>query len=138
MKISLRKSIMALACLVASVSLISVPAPVSAQSAVGLSISVTPSTTTPGGTVGVFSFVTNNTGSKLRTTVTVNSLSACGIQDNIGYNRLSLNPGQTVQVTVSYPLAPNACKGTYAVTISAGGSKSSGPASSATAYLVVQ
>ena len=137
MKISLRKSIMALACLLASVSLISVPAPVSAQSAVGLSISVTPSTTTPGGTVGVFSFVTNNTGSKLRTTVTVSSLSACGIQDNIGYNRLALNPGQTVQVTVSYPIAPNACKGTYAVTISAGGSKNS-PGQSATAYLVVE
>jgi hypothetical protein len=138
MKISLRKSMMALVCLVASVTLISVPAPVNAQSSVGLTISVNPGTTTPGGTVGVFSFVTNNTGSKLRTTVTVSSLSPCGIQDNIGYNRLALNPGQTVQVTVSYPLAPNACKGTYAVTISAGGSKSSPPSSAATAYLVVQ
>ena len=136
MKISLRKSLMALACLLASITLLSVPAPVSAESQVGLTISVNPATTTPGGTVGVFTFVTNNTNTKLRTTVTITSLSPCGIQDNIGYNRLALLPGQTVQVTVSYPLAPNACKGTYAVTISSGGKGS--PTSSATAYLNVQ
>ena len=137
MNISFRKSIMALACLLASVTLISVPAPVSAQAAVGLTISVNPTVTTPGGAVGVFTFVTNNTSSRQRFTVYITSLSPCGIQDNIGSNRLALNPGQTVQVTVSYPIAPDACKGTYAVTISAGGGKN-GPTSSATAYFSVQ
>jgi len=128
---------MAFACLLASVTLISVPAPVSAQSGgVGLTISVNPTDVAPGGTVGVFSFVTNNTGAKLRTTVTITSQTACGIQNNIGYNRLALNPGQTVQVTVSYPLAPNACSGLYAVTISAGSKTST--SSSATAYFTVK
>src|SRR5262249_37932898 len=134
MKISLKKSIMPLACLLASITLVSVPAPVSAQASVGLSIRLDPAITTPGGAVGVFSFVTNNSNSRLKTTVSITSLSACGVQDIIGTNRLTLNPGQTVQVTVSYPIAPNACKGTYAVTISAGGGGKTGATSGATAY----
>ena len=137
MNISLRKSIMAFACFLASVSLLSVPGPVSAQASLGMTIRVDPAITAPGGTVGVFSFVTNNTASRIRTTVSITSLSPCGIQDNIGYNKVVLNPGQTVQVTVSYPIASNACSGTYAVTISGGGGKN-GPASSAVAYFSVQ
>ncbi len=134
-----KKSVMVLTCLTACLTLVLVPAPVNAQSSgVGLSISVNPLTASPGGTVGVFALVTNNTGAKLRTTVTISSLSPCGIETNIGYNKLALTPGQTVQVTVSYPLPPNACMGTYAVSIisNSGGKNSS--QSSATAYLTVQ
>lgn len=140
MKLSFRRTITTVACLLACVTLVLVPAPVGAQSGgIGLTISVNPSTVSAGGTVGVFAFVTNNTGSRLRQTVTVSSLSACGIQNNIGYNKVVLNPGQTVQVTVSYPLAPNACSGLYAVTISApSGKGGAATASSATAYFTVQ
>ena len=118
-----------------------------AQSASDLKMSIRldPSTTTPGGTVGIFSFVTNTTTSRLRTTVSISSLSPCGITTVIGTNRLDLNPGQTVQVTVSYPIAPNACLGMYEVSIgsksgSTGGKRSSGTGATvgATASLMVQ
>ena len=129
------KSFLALACL----ALVLVPVPVKAQSSgVGLTIRVNPLTTSPGGTVGVFAFVTNNTGARLRSTVSFTSLSACGIQTSLGYNKVVLNPGQTVQVTVSYPLPPDACLGVYAITISAGGGGKTSSTSSAIAYLTVQ
>lgn len=121
-----------------------VPAPVTAQSSdLGLTIRVTPTTAAAGTTVGVVSFVTNNTSSKLRTTVTFTSLSPCGVTTNIGYNRVALSPGQTIMVTVTYPIAPDACVGTYAISINAksgGGGKNSTSAStpSATAFLTVQ
>src|SRR2546422_11337280 len=105
MRNNLIKSFLALVCL----ALVLVPLPVKAQSSgVGLTIRVNPLTTSPGGTVGVFAFVTNNTGARLRSTVSFTSLSACGIQTRLGYNKVALNPGQTVQVTVSYPLPPDA------------------------------
>jgi hypothetical protein len=131
----LTKSVVALIFL----TLLAVSVPVRAQSSdVGLSIRVNPTTSTAGGTVGVFAVVTNNTSSKLRTTVTLASTSACGVQTNIGYSKLALNPGQAIQVTVSYVLAPDACAGQDAITISSssGGKNSTG--SSATAYLTVQ
>jgi hypothetical protein len=129
------KSVLALACL----GLVLVPVPVRAQSSgVGLTIRVNPLTSSPGGTVGVFAFVTNNTGARLRTTVTFTSLAGCGIQTNLGYNKVVLSPGQTVQVTVSYPLSPDACLGVYAITITASSGGKNSSESSATAYLTVQ
>ncbi len=107
----------------------------------GLSIRVNPTTISPGGTVGVFAMVTNNTSSKVRTTVTFTSLSPCGTETNLGYNKLALNPSQTVQVTVSYPIPPDACLGQYAVSISAssgGGKNSTSSTLISTAYLLVQ
>ena len=113
--------------------------PVRGQSPdVGLSIRVNPTTVSPGSTVGVFAFVTNNTASKLRTTVTLTATSACGTQTNLGYNRLALNPGQTVQVTVSYPVATNVCVGTQAITISANSGGKNSASSTATCDLTVQ
>jgi hypothetical protein len=138
MKNHLNKGVMALVCLTACLTLVLVPAPVNAQSSpVAMTIRVNPLTTSPGGTVGVFAFVTNTSGSRLRTTATISSLAPCGIETNLGYNKLVLNPGQTVQVTVSYPLAPDACLGTYAVSISVSSGKN-GTVSSTTAYLTVQ
>jgi hypothetical protein len=133
------RSILALACL----ALVVVPVPVRAQSSdIGMSIRVSPTSTTPGGTVGVFAVVTNNTSSKLRTTVTFTSLSPCGTETTIGYTRLALSAGQSMQVTVSYPLPPDACLGMYTVSITAksgGGGKNSTStaAASASAYLTV-
>ena len=133
------KSLLALVCM----SMVLVPAPVSAQTSdLGLSIRVSPTTTAPGTTVGVISYVTNNTSSKLRTTVTFTSLSPCGIVTSIGYHRLALNPGQTMMVTATYPIASDACLGTYTVSIASkasGGKGSTSAASpSASAYLTVQ
>ena len=115
----LLRTFLALACL----TLVAVPLPVKAQSDLGMSISVNPSEVTPGATVGVFAIVTNNTSKQLKTTVTFTSLSPCGTQTSLGYNKLSLYPGQTVFVTVSYPIPPDACKGTYTISIN---EKSSG------------
>jgi uncharacterized membrane protein len=139
MQNNLIKAIMALAL----VTLVAVPLPVRAQTPdLGMSISVNPTSVSPGGTVGVFALVTNNTSSKLRTTVYITSLSACGTQTSLGYNKLALNPGQTVQVTVSYPLPPNACLGMYTVSISAksgaGKNSAASAAVSASASLTVQ
>ena len=133
------RSVLALACL----TLVSMPLPVTAQSSgLGMSIRVNPTSTIPGGTVGVFAIVTNNTAKSLKTTVTFTSLSPCGTETSLGYNRLSLFPGQTVWVTVSYPIPPDACAGTYTISIV---EKSSGKPSpnnaaenSATCYLSVQ
>jgi hypothetical protein len=127
----LMKSLLAVACL----ALVIVPMPVKAQgSALGMSITVNPSEVTPGSTVGVFAVVTNNSSKQLRTTVTFTSLSPCGTETTLGYNRLSLDPGRTVWVTVSYPLPPDACKGTYSISINEkSGGKGSGNASAADA-----
>src|SRR5215475_3528820 len=92
-------SIMMLVCL----TLVLVPPAKAQGSSVGLSIRVSPTTTSPGTTVGVIGYVTNNTGKKMRTTVTFTSLSPCGIETSIGYHRVSLNPGQTMMITATYP-----------------------------------
>jgi uncharacterized membrane protein len=125
----LMHSVLALVCL----TMILVPAPVQAQGGgVGLSLRVSPTTTAPGTTVGIISYVTNTTGKKLRTTVTFTSLSPCGIETSIGYHRLALNPGQTMMVTATYPIGADACLGTYAINMTA----TSGATTAA--YLVVQ
>ncbi|HLN98771.1 MAG TPA: hypothetical protein VK208_09945 [Pyrinomonadaceae bacterium] len=132
------KSFLAVACL----ALVSIPLPVRAQSSdLGMSISVNPTSTSPGGTVGVFAIVTNYTSKNLKTTVTFTSLSPCGTETSLGYNRLSLYPGQTVWVTVSYPIPPDACPGMYSISISekSGGKPSGNNAAQngATCYLSV-
>ena len=139
MKNYFSKPLMTVVCLTACLTLVLVPAPVTAQSsAIGLTLRVNPTSSSPGGTVGVFGIITNNTSSKLRTTVTLSSLSACGIQTQIGYTRLALNPGQSMQITVSYPIAPDACLGLYAISIGASSGGKNASESSATAYLTVQ
>jgi hypothetical protein len=122
MKIHLLRSVMMLVCL----TLVLVPPPANAQgSGFGVSIRVTPTTTTPGTTVGVIGYVTNNTNKKTRATVTFTSLSPCGIATGIGYNRVALNPGQTMMITTTYPLAPDACRGAYTISIDASGATTS-------------
>lgn len=125
-------------------AVILVTPPAKAQTSdVGLSVRVNPTTTSPGLTVGVFGLVTNNTASKTRTNVTISSLSPCGLETVLGSSRITLNPGQTIQVTVSYPIPPDACTGTYTIEISSttqgqgkGGSAQS--TSNTSAFLQVQ
>ena len=128
------KSFLALACL----ALVLIPVPVKAQSSnLSMSIAAYPSTAIAGDDVGVYALVVNTTPSKMRATVTFTSLSACGTQKTLGYNRLSLYPNQGIQLSVQYPLPADACPGTYAITISSGGNKNS-VGSSATTYITVQ
>jgi len=127
------KSFLALACL----ALVLVPLPVKAQSSsLTMSIAAYPSTAHAGDDIGVYALVINSSSSKMRTTVTFTSLSPCGKQTTLGYNRLSLYPNQGIQLSVQYALPADACPGTYAVTISSGGKNSVG--SSATTYITVQ
>src|SRR5258706_5656963 len=89
------------------------------SSCLNLSLGVSPSTVSPGGTVGEFALATNCSSSRIRTTVTFTSTSPCGQKTICGSHKLVLNPGQAIQVTCSQPIAPDACLGLYNVTISA-------------------
>lgn len=135
------KSVLALACL----ALVSMPLPVSAQSSdVGLSIAASPTTVARGGTVVVSALVTNNTSKKMRAAVTIMSFSPCGTETSLSYQRIALDAGRTVALTLLYPISADACQGTYSLTISADSGKGSGnnaaagATSSATAYVTVQ
>jgi len=121
MKRSFVSSIMMLVCL----TLLLVPHVKAQGSGVGLSIRVSPTTTAPGTTVGVIGYVTNMTTKKMRATVTFTSLSPCGIETQIGYNRVALNPGQTMMITATYPIAADACRGPYTISINANGATTS-------------
>jgi hypothetical protein len=97
------------------------------------------STVSPGGTVGIFATVQNNSSSKMRVSVWFTSLPDCsGILTMVGgTTAISLNGNQGIQVTMSYPIAPDACHGTYAITFHAkSGAKAA--ETSATCYLTVQ
>ncbi len=132
MKNLLMKCVLSVACL----TLVLVPAPVNAQSSTSLYISVSPTTVVAGEWAGVSAVVINNSKSKLRTTITFTAVDPCGTETALGYNRLALGPGQSVLVTTAYPTKADSCRGTHTVTVTAGGTKSSGP--SAVAYLEVQ
>jgi len=130
---------MTLVCLTACLTLVLGPAPVRAQSpGVGLSIYVNPSTISHGGTVGVFGLVTNNTSSRMRATVTFTSLAPCGTETQLGYSKVVLNPGQSMQVTTTYMLPADACPGVYTIAITANSGGKNSVASSTSCYLTVQ
>ena len=133
--------VMALSCLM----LVAVPLPVRAQSAdVGLSIGASPTTVARGDNVVVSALVTNNTSKKMRATVRLMSLAPCGTETSLAYQRINLDAGRTVALTVLYPISADACQGMYSLTISAEsgkvspGNNASAATSSATAYVTVQ
>ena len=132
------KSLIALAVL----TFVSVPLPVNAQSSdVGLSIGTSSSTVTRGGGVAVFALVTNNSSAKVRVTVSLSAHSACGTETSLGSQRVALDPGKSVSLSVYYTVPADACMGMYAITISNAGrvsDKTAAPAPSATAYLEVK
>lgn len=74
--------------------------------------------------IGVVALVTNCSSSKQRITVQFTSVSACGVETAIGYNRVALNPGQSIQVSVAYPIPENACPDIYTINAEASGGKS--------------
>ena len=88
-----------------------------------ISLRLSTSTVAPGGTVGLFALLTNSSSSKGRFTVTFRSSNDCNDPDAVlGYTTVALAAGGSIQVTVSYPLAGDACTGTYTieVTVEAG------------------
>jgi hypothetical protein len=133
--------VLALACF----TLLSVPLPVMAQSSdIGLSIGTSSPTVARGGGVAIFALVTNNTASKMRATVSISAFSPCGTETSFGEQRLSLEGGKGVALSVYYPIPADACTGTYAITITADTGKNSNKNSTAasspstTAYVEVQ
>ena len=129
------RNLLAFVCL----TLVLVPMPVKAQgSNVALGIRLNTSTVKPGGSVGVFAWVQNNSTTRQRLTTWFTSRSACGTETMIsGQGRVTLNPGQSIQVTVGYPLPPDACLGTYEVTFHVGSGGKTAAESSISCYLVV-
>lgn len=134
------KSLIALAVL----TFVSVPLPVNAQSSdIGLSIGTSSSTVTRGGGVAVFALVTNTSSAKVRATVTISSHSACGTETSLGSQRVAVEPGKSVSLSVYYTVPTDACMGMYSITISGNAARSdknstAAPAPSATAYLEVK
>jgi hypothetical protein len=94
------------------------------SSCLNMSIGVSPAVTSPGAMVGEFALVTNCSSSRVRTTVSLWSMSPCGIKSMCGSHKLVLDPNETIQVTCSWPVPTNACLGLYTVTISAGSGQS--------------
>jgi uncharacterized membrane protein len=137
MKQYLTRSLLVVACL----SFVAVPLPSHAQSSSDMAMGVRTNTSTisAGGSVGVFAWVQNTSSARMRATSWFTSLSPCGTETMLsGYSKFALNAGQSVQVTVGYPIPPDACPGTYAVTfhVKSGGKNSA--ESSTTCYLEVK
>jgi uncharacterized membrane protein len=122
--------ILALVCF----TLVSVPLPVEAQSSdVGLSIGTSSPAVARGGGVAIFALVTNNTTSKMRVTTSISAFSPCGTETSFGEQRLSLDAGKGVALSVYYPIPADACPGMYAITITADTGKNSNKNSTAAA-----
>lgn len=131
---------LALLCL----SLVAMPSGTGAQTSdLGLSVKTGSPTATRGEGVAVFGLVTNNTSSKMRTTVSFSAHSPCGTETFIGQARVWLDPGKSVALSSYYAIPADACTGTYAITLSEDSGKgknstSSASTPSATAYVDVQ
>ena len=89
----------------------------------GITVYTSSPQVTRGYNIGVVAMVVNCSSSRQRVTVQITSVSACGVESAIGYNRVALNPGQSIQVTVAYPIPADACPGVYTVTATASASK---------------
>jgi hypothetical protein len=137
------KSLLALGCL----ALVLVPGTGQAQKVatdgpstsqcMGLSVSTNSSTIHPGDGVGVFAVVSNCSTSKARISVDFSALAPCGVEYSLGYNRIALNPGQSIMVTTVFNVPPASCLGVYSVSVNATSGKNA-PSSTATTYVTVQ
>jgi hypothetical protein len=79
---------------------------------------VSTTTASPGINVGVFGRVTNCSTGKKRYTVEISSMSSCGMKTIIASSLITFNAGEAKLVSVSYPLAPNTCRGPMTVSSS--------------------
>ena len=80
----------------------------------GCAVVATPSLSTttaaPGMNVGIFSRITNCSG-RARYTVTISSVSSCGEETIIASSVITFNGGESKLISISYPIAPDTCKG---------------------------
>lgn len=81
-------------------------------------LSTTTTTREPNSSVGVFGRVTNCATSKKRYTVTGSSVSSCGEETIFASGVLSFGSGESKNISVAYPIAPNTCVGPMTVSIS--------------------
>lgn len=82
-------------------------------------LSTTTTTTEPNSSVGVFGRVTNCATGKKRYTIWGSSVSSCGEKTVFASGVMSFSGGQSKSISVAYPIAPDTCRGTMTVSISA-------------------
>jgi hypothetical protein len=82
-------------------------------------LSTTTTTTEPNSAVGVFDRVTNCATGKKRYTVTGSSVSSCGQETVFATGVISFAAGESKNLSVAYPIAPDTCLGVATVSISA-------------------
>lgn len=87
----------------------------SAACAIVVTPTLSTTTAAPGLNVGVFSRITNCSSSRARYTVTVSAVSSCGEETVIASNLITFNGGEAKLISVSYPIAPDTCKGVSSV-----------------------
>ena len=81
-------------------------------------LSTTTTTAEANSSVGVFDRVTNCSTGKKRYTVTGSSVSSCGQETVFATGVMSFGGGESKNLSVGYPIAPDTCRGLATVSIS--------------------
>ncbi len=81
-------------------------------------LSTTTTTTEANSAVGVFDRVTNCASGKKRYTVTASSVSSCGQETVFASGLMSFAGGESKNISVAYPIAPDTCPGPMTVSVS--------------------
>lgn len=81
-------------------------------------LSTTWTTREANSSVGVFDRITNCASGKKRYTVTGSSVSSCGQETVFASGSMSFAGGESKNISVAYPIAPDICPGSMTVTIS--------------------
>ena len=81
-------------------------------------LSTTTTTTAANSSVGVFDRVTNCASGKKRYTVTGSAVSSCGQETVFATGTMSFAGGESKNLSVAYPIAPDTCLGPATVSIS--------------------
>ena len=68
--------------------------------------------------VGVFDRITNCASGKKRYTVTASSVSSCGEETVFASGTMSFAGGESKNISVAYPIAPDTCPGPMTVSVS--------------------
>ena len=81
-------------------------------------LSTTTTTTEANSAVGVFDRITNCASGKKKYTVTGSAVSSCGQETMFASGSMSFAGGESKNISVAYPIAPDTCTGPVSVTIS--------------------
>ena len=81
-------------------------------------LSTTWTTREANSSVGVFGRITNCASGKKKYTVTGSSVSSCGEETVFASGSMSFAGGESKNISVAYPIAPDTCPGYMTVTIS--------------------